>query len=593
MWWRRLPVAYLVATGWHYAGRYRPQILLYTSLFALAQSVSLAEPYVIGRMLNAVQQNITGAGNTAALLHDVYFYLFIFLGIQFAFWMLQSPARLIERNVQFHIKANYKCRLFQMATELPLQWQRDHHSGDTIDKISRASNSLGAFFDTTFEKTYMVFRLFGPQVVLLCFMPVAGIISVVTAIIAFSLIYLFDQKLTLQYDSINKGQNRVASAVHDYVTNIVSVITLGLESSVLREVRNRIVDPLRLFQKSNLLCETKWFLTAMLIDVMIVAVLLWYTHNTLSAGHMVLAGTFFTLFEYLRRIGDSFYYFAYIYGSVVQQAADVHGADPLIGAHELLQPAEYRFGLPESWKTLAVNNLCFRYADEELKTHHLDNVCLSLVKGRSVALVGESGSGKSTLLTLLRGLHNTPDVELFCDGKQMPGKLAHLSQCTTLLPQDPEIFADTIRFNITFGFETTEDELSEAMEMARFEPVLDRLPQGLDTNIAEKGVNLSGGEKQRVALARGLCFAKDSSIILMDEPTSSVDSYNERLIYQRILAAFRDKCVVSTIHRLHLLELFDEVYVFEEGRIVERGSFQELQSGTGLLASMWKHYQLV
>ena len=127
---------------------------------------------------------------------------------------------------------------------------------------------------------------------------------------------------------------------------------------------------------------------------------------------------------------------------------------------------------------------------------------------------------------------------------------------------------------------------------ARFSAVLARLPQGLETSIAEKGVNLSGGEKQRLALARGIYFGKASDIVLMDEPTSSVDTFNERLIYEHIFSMFKDKCIVSAVHKLHLLEMFDMVYVFDDGRIVESGSFSDLIANQGVLSSMWKNYQI-
>jgi ABC-type multidrug transport system fused ATPase/permease subunit len=117
------------------------------------------------------------------------------------------------------------------------------------------------------------------------------------------------------------------------------------------------------------------------------------------------------------------------------------------------------------------------------------------------------------------------------------------------------------------------------------------MPEGLNTDIREKGVNLSGGEKQRLALARGILAAKNSSILLLDEPTSSVDAHNELLIYEQIFRTFHDKCILSSIHRLHLLDLFDYVYVMGQGQIVQQGTFEELRRQPGLFAVLWKKYQ--
>jgi len=152
------PILYLTLTGWQYAGKLRPLMLWYTLLFALSQSVSLAEPYVIGQLLNSVQTNLSAGPNaTDKLVHDIYFYLSLFFAIQFFSWVFHGPGRLIERFVAFHIKVNYKSTLFKMLTDLPLQWHREHHSGDSIDKINRATNSLATYFDMTFEVLYMLF----------------------------------------------------------------------------------------------------------------------------------------------------------------------------------------------------------------------------------------------------------------------------------------------------------------------------------------------------------------------------------------------------------------------------------------------------
>ncbi len=237
-----------------------------------------------------------------------------------------------------------------------------------------------------------------------------------------------------------------------------------------------------------------------------------------------------------------------------------------------------------------MRDLTFTYEDAEGNHRHLDKVNIELRRGQAIALVGASGGGKSTLLNLLRGLDRPAHVNVLRDGQPAAGGLSYLSQATTLMPQDPEIFGDTVRFNIAFGMEASDAELHEAIRLARFDTVIERLPKGLDTNIAEKGINLSGGEKQRLALARGIFFAKDSGLILLDEPTSSVDAVNEQIIYRNLIQHFRSSCLVSSIHRLHLLELFDMIYLIDRGRIVESGDFKTLVERNGAFAAMWRSY---
>jgi len=121
--------------------------------------------------------------------------------------------------------------------------------------------------------------------------------------------------------------------------------------------------------------------------------------------------------------------------------------------------------------------------------------------------------------------------------------------------------------------------------------VLTKLPNGLNTDIREKGVNLSGGEKQRLALTRGLFFSKGKDILLLDEVTSSVDAINERLIMEKILQHYKECCVICTVHRLHILDMFDNIIVMDNGHIVQKGHFSKLIKEEGPFKTLWEKYQ--
>ena len=586
---QRNPFGFLLCRGWQYAGPHRWIIIACYLMHACAQAALLAEPYVIGQLLNTVQMRTKAPSE---LTQDIFNTLAIYFLLQFTFWLFHGPARYLEMFLGFHIKLNYRTALFRMVTSLPLAWHRQHHSGESIDKINRAANSLGIYFDDSFQVSRMVLRLVGAQIMLCCFLPAAGFAALTITAIAMIIEICFYSFLSKLYETLNRCENSVASAVHDYISNVESIIMLRLESRTTSEIGRRIGLQLDHIKKAVTINETKWFISTMLIASMTVLVLGYYTFSTLSHGQLLMGGTFLALFEYLRRIGESFSDFALLYGHAVQQASNVRSADTIVRAASAMTVDLEEHALPSRWNTLAISNLNFAYEDAEYGKMHLADINIELRMGLSIALVGESGSGKSTLLSLLRGLQDPDSVQVLCDGKTLPNGLKHLASETTLLPQDPQLFNDTIERNVTFGLDAHETAMPEAIDLARFAPVLARLPQGVDTNIAEKGVNLSGGEKQRLALARGLFFARDSQLVLLDEPTSSVDTYNERLIYNGVLNKFKDKCLVSSIHKLHLLDLFDHIYVLEEGRVIESGNFHDLLKRNGALARMWKHYQI-
>jgi ABC-type multidrug transport system fused ATPase/permease subunit len=141
------------------------------------------------------------------------------------------------------------------------------------------------------------------------------------------------------------------------------------------------------------------------------------------------------------------------------------------------------------------------------------------------------------------------------------------------------------------GLPFEEQEILEVCDTAHFIEVVKQLPNGLQSNIMEKGVNLSGGQKQRLALARGILAAKGSDIILLDEPTSSVDPKTEIQIYEKMFDEFKNKAIVSSLHRLYLLSYFDYVYVLKGGHIVDQGTFAELKSRSAVFRDLWKHQE--
>ena len=302
---------------------------------------------------------------------------------------------------------------------------------------------------------------------------------------------------------------------------------------------------------------------------------------------MILIGTLFMLYSYLDRVGQAFFEFSQFYGSMTKKAADIESAEPIDEAFGKIE-SQLKTTLPKTWQQIEIKNLNFTY-NQEGSIQHLDNIDFNFKHGQKIALIGESGSGKSTILSLLRGLYLPQKASITCDGKKLKHGIQTLKQSVTLIPQDPEIFNETIRYNITMDMFNKEADLKKAIQMAQFETVVNRLPNGVETSVQEKGVSLSGGEKQRLALARGILAAKDSDIILLDEPTSSVDSINEKKIHENIFNEFKDKTIISSIHRLHLLDKFDYIYMFDQGKIIGHGTFENIKENSKF-KSIWRRY---
>lgn len=219
----------------------------------------------------------------------------------------------------------------------------------------------------------------------------------------------------------------------------------------------------------------------------------------------------------------------------------------------------------------------------------LHGVDLEIEAGQLVAIVGPSGAGKSTLLNLLPRLYDVSGGSIEVDGQDIRGVTQDsLRASIGVVNQDPHMFHDTVGANLRYANPTaTEEQLVEATKAARIYQVIADLPDGFDTVVGERGYRLSGGEKQRLAIARMLL--KDPAIVILDEATSHLDTENEHLIQQALEHALEGRTSLVIAHRLSTITSADQIIVVDDGRVVEHGTHQELRSLSGLYDSLYEN----
>jgi len=581
------PIVNLFKYAWKYSFDKKSYLIVTIILTVFANLIALSEPLVINHIFNSIQF----FEGSSQFLRNIILSLFFLVLIELGFWIFHGISRLIERKSAFLIRKNYKKEMFNKVLELPAAWHKDHHSGDTIDKINKSSEALFDFSETKFRIIESLTRLIGSAGVLLFFDWKSSLIAFAITVMVIAFISFLDRKLAKGYKKIFKWENFLASAIHDYVTNIFTIITLRLKKRVTCEIETRSMKAYPEFIKNSKLNEFKWFSTGMFIAIMTSGVLILNAYQTYSTSGVIVIGTLFVLYRYLREVGETFYNFAWFYGELVRKNAALVSAEIINAEYEKIVSYP-KDTLPKNWKEISINGLKFSYSLEEAqetKRGKIEDISLRIKRGNKIALIGESGSGKSTILYLLRGLYKPKKVRVKVDSVDFLQKLSVIQDEVTLIPQEPEIFNSTIEDNITMGVNSRKEDIEKAIDVAQFRSVLRRLTKGMKTDISEKGVNLSGGEKQRLALARGILAGKESSFIFLDEPTSSVDSLNEKEIYNNIFSVFAEKTVISSVHRLHLLPKFDYIYYFKEGRIIAEGSMADLLKNEKFQA-LWKNY---
>ena len=232
---------------------------------------------------------------------------------------------------------------------------------------------------------------------------------------------------------------------------------------------------------------------------------------------------------------------------------------------------------------ISIKNLSFSYGEREV----IQDLTLDIKKGQKVALVGLSGSGKSTLINLLLGLYTEYQGEILLDETPLRNiKLKSLRDLFALVSQDIFLFNDSIRENLSLGDDLGQEVIDRSLQVAYAKDFVNKLPENQETVIGDRGTRLSGGEQQRITVARA--FLQDNDILLFDEATSALDNESEKVVQKALESIAGEKTVIAVAHRLSTIQDYDQIFVLHEGKLVEKGNHGELIEKGGEYAKLYE-----
>jgi ATP-binding cassette, subfamily B, heavy metal transporter len=273
-----------------------------------------------------------------------------------------------------------------------------------------------------------------------------------------------------------------------------------------------------------------------------------------------------------------------VYREIKQALIDIETMFSILAREPEIKDAPNATPLIVKQGAIRFENVSFAY---EPMRPILKGLSFEVPSGRTVAIVGPSGAGKSTISRLLFRFYDVTGGRILIDGQDIRAVTQHsLREAIGMVPQDTVLFNDTVRYNIRYGrWDASDTEVERAAGLAQIDTFIRSTPKGYDTEVGERGLKLSGGEKQRVAIARTIL--KGPPILVLDEATSALDSHTEREIQDALDSVSRGRTTLVIAHRLSTIIGADEILVLNRGEIVERGTHQQLLAKGGLYASMW------
>ena len=462
--------------------------------------------------------------------------------------------------------------LFTKILELPIGYFTEQRKGDIISRMSNDSNEIEWSVISTLEALIREpLTIIIILVMLIVLSPTLTVFIFIMLPIAGFIIGRISRSLKKQSTAAQEEQGILMSILDETLTGLRVIKAFNAEKMVrgkffksndtLNHLRNKMIF------RRDLASPMSEFL-----GVVVMASVLWFGGQLVLEQQLMEPDAFITYIVFFTQIINPAKGLSTAFYNVQRGSSAIKRIEEVLNAPVTVQEPAKPLELKEFRESIEFRNVSFAYNDVTI----LDNINLKIKKGTTVALVGSSGAGKSTLADLIPRFHDVTGGELLIDGKNIKDYSLHsLRSQMGIVTQEPILFNDTIANNIALGTDNVQPAAIEsAAKVANAHLFVLNKDEQYDTNIGDRGSKLSGGERQRVTIARAVL--KNPPILILDEATSSLDTESEKLVQDAINKMMQNRTSIVIAHRLSTIRHADEIIVLQKGRIVERGTHQEL-----------------
>ena len=563
---------------WHY--RARAAIAL--GFMLLAKLANVGVPLLLKRLIDGLSIK---PGDTAALFVVPVGLLIAYGALRLSTTVFTELRELIFAKATEGTARRISLRVFRHLHDLSLRFHLERQTGGMARDIERGTRAVHSLIS---------YSLYSILPTLIEVMLVLGLLAVkfdfaFAAITAAALVVYIAYTITVTEwrTQFRRRMNEFDAAAHskaiDALLNYETVKYFNNEDFETARYDESLE---RLRQEALKSQSTLSMLNAgqQLIIATALVAMLWRATQGVVDGSMTL-GDLVMVNAFMIQLYIPLNFLGVLYREIKQNLTDLDKMFALLARHREVDDAPGAAALRVSGATVRFENVSFAYEPARTILHSVD---FEIPAGKTVAVVGASGAGKSTLARLLYRFYDVSGGRITIDGQDIRDVTqSSLRRAIGIVPQDTVLFNDTVEYNIAYGRPgATRAAVETVAKAAHIHPFITGTPKGYETMVGERGLKLSGGEKQRVAIARTLL--KDPPLLIFDEATSALDSANERAIQTELRGAARGKTALVIAHRLSTVVDAHRIVVLDAGRVVESGTHDELLAANGSYAQMWR-----
>ena len=566
---------------WQHIKRYRVAFFL-VSLFIVLSSVgNIIGPLYYKEFFDLLTSGIEQSAKVQPLIGILVKILLIYL-ISWFFWRLSS---FMASNFQTKVMRDLANTCFAYLHKHSINFFNNNFVGSLVKKVNRFSRSFDTIFDIFFYEVLQIVTNLGIIVAILFYTDTVLGLIVVAWVFVYVLVNYSFSLYKMKYDLKRSETDSEATGVlADTITNHQNVKLFNGYNNELNWFSS-VIERLRLLRR---LCWNlgNVFEAFQALLMVFLEIGMFYFGLKLWLKGLFTVGDFVLIQAYVIQIFHRLWNFGRVIRNYYEHMADANEMTEILQTPHEITDVRNASELEVTKGEIVFKNVSFSYHKTRRAFSRLNLVFQAKER---VALVGPSGAGKTTLVNLLLRNYDLGGGKIYIDGQKISSVTQEsLHQSIGLVPQDPILFHRTLMENIRYGKpEAGDAEVIEAAKLAYCHGFISQFPEGYNTYVGERGVKLSGGERQRVAIARAIL--KNAPVLILDEATSSLDSESEGLIQKGLSGLMQDKTVVVIAHRLSTIMKMDRIIVLNEGKVVERGSHQQLvKKRAGLYQRLWQ-----